>query len=100
MGRILRLRNRELGIDLVPSSGDTLGRRFGQHVEVLSRFVQISSSHLELRCDAQGSWFAKDMNSFNHSYYNGCMLVAGEEQRLEQGATLALADIVLAVELE
>jgi pSer/pThr/pTyr-binding forkhead associated (FHA) protein len=87
-------------IDLRPASGDVLGRRFGPHAEVLGRFSQISSNHLEVRQDADGDWHVKDLNSFNHSFYNGKKLVPQQEQRLEPGATLSLGDIAFGVSFE
>lgn len=99
-GRRLKLRCPVHNFELQPASGDVLGRRFGQHVSVLANFAQISSKHLEVRCDASGCWYAKDLDSFNHSYYNGHQLTPGEEKKLEAGATLALADIDLSVVFE
>ena len=88
------------GVELKPAPGDVLGRRFGPHAEVLARFSQISSNHMELRRDAAGQWFGEDMNSFNHSFYNGRQLVPGQPQRLEAGATLSLGDVAFTVSFE
>lgn len=98
--RGLCLRSAAHGVELRPAPGDVLGRRFGPHAGLLSRFSQISSNHLELQRDDSGQWFAKDMNSFNHSFYNGTQLAPGQPQRLEAGATLALGDVAFAVSFE
>ncbi len=96
----LCLRNAAHGVALRPASGDVLGRRFGPHADVLARFSQISSSHLELRRDAGGAWFAKDLKSFNHSFYNGRQMPPEQEQRLDAGATLSLGDVAFTVSFE
>lgn len=96
----LCLRNAAHGVVLRPASGDVLGRRFGPHADVLARFSQISSSHLELRRDAGGAWFAKDLKSFNHSFYNGRQMPPEQEQRLDAGATLSLGDVAFSVSFE
>lgn len=97
---VLCLRSVAHGVQLRPASGDILGRRFGPHAAVLAQFSQISSNHLELQRDPSGRWFAKDMNSFNHSFYNGRRLMPGQAQLLEPGAALALGDIAFAVSFE
>jgi hypothetical protein len=99
-GQVLCLRSAAHGGVLRPASGDVLGRRFGPHAAVLSRFSQISSNHLELRRDGNGVWFAKDMNSFNHSFYNGAQLAPQQEQRLDAGGLLSLGDVAFIVSLE
>lgn len=96
----LCLRNAAHGLLLRPASGDVLGRRFGPHAGVLGRFSQISSNHLELHCDAAGQWTARDMNSFNGSFYNGSKLAPGQAQALAAGGTLVLGDIALTVSFE
>lgn len=99
-GQGLCLRSAAHGVELRPASGDVLGRRFGPHATVLSRFSQISSNHLELRRDGSGVWFAKDMNSYNHSFYNGVRLAPQQEQRLDAGGLLSLGDVAFTVSLE
>lgn len=96
----LWLRSAAHGVQLRPASGDVLGRRFGPHADVLARFSQISSNHLELQRDAGGQWFGKDMSSFNGSFYNGRKLEAGQAQLLEPGATLVLGDVAFSVGFE
>jgi hypothetical protein len=100
VARTLCLRSAAHGVELRPASGDLLGRRFGPHAGVLERFSQISSSHLELRRDASGAWFAKDLKSFNHSFYNGRQLPPEQEQALDAGATLSLGDVAFTVHFE
>jgi hypothetical protein len=99
-GKTLHLRAAALGLDLVISPGDLLGRRFGPHADVLQRYSQISSNHLELRRDADGRWFAKDLNSFNHSYYNGQQLAPQVEIAIDPGGVLSLGNVALTVSLE
>jgi hypothetical protein len=96
----LHLRGASQGLDLVISPGDLLGRRFGPHADVLQRYSQISSNHLELRRDADGRWFAKDLNSFNHSFYNGTQLAPQVETAIEAGGVLSLGNVALTVSLE
>ena len=98
--KVLCLRSAANGVELRPASGDLLGRRFGPHAGLLGRFSQISSSHLEVRRDADGHWYAKDLNSFNHSFYNGVKLTPQQEQRLDPGATLSLGDVAFSVSFE
>lgn len=98
--RALVLRAPAHGVELRPAPGDVLGRRFGPHAGVLARFSQISSNHLELQRDASGQWTGSDMNSFNHSFYNGRQLAPGQAQVLEAGATLSLGDVAFTVGLE
>lgn len=98
--RALVLRAAAHGVELRPAPGDVLGRRFGPHAGVLARFSQISSNHLELQRDASGQWTGSDMNSFNHSFYNGRQLAPGQAQVLEAGATLSLGDVAFTVGLE
>lgn len=96
----LRLFNHQHGITVRPASGALIGRGAGPHVDVFSRFPQISTRHLELRRDASGVWWAKDVNSFNHSFYNGVQLTPHQEQALSSGGVLTLADIALNVAFE
>ncbi|MEJ6007030.1 FHA domain-containing protein [Paucibacter sp. AS339] len=98
--RALVLRVLAHGVELRPTPGDVLGRRFGPHAGVLARFSQISSNHLELQRDASGQWTGSDLNSFNHSFYNGRQLAPGQAQVLEAGATLSLGDVAFTVSLE
>ena len=98
--RRLRLHSPEHGIDIRPAAGDVLGRVNGPHVGVLSRFAQVSSSHLEIGQAGDGGWWAKDLKAFNHSYYNGRLMQPGQAQPLATGATLSLADISLQVVFE
>ena len=96
----LRLSNARQGIDLTPADGDILGRKFGQHVPVLGRFTQISSNHLQVKQGSDGSWRVVDLNSFNHTFYNGAQLEPQREYPLAAGGRLALADIELTVSIE
>ena len=98
--RRLRLHSPEHGIDIRPAPGDVLGRVNGPHVGMLSRFAQVSSSHLEIGQAGDGGWWAKDLKAFNHSYYNGRLMQPGQAQPLATGATLSLADISLQVVFE
>lgn len=98
--KILCLRSAANSVELRPASGDLLGRRNGPHAGLLGRFSQISSSHLEVRRDAGGHWYVKDLNSFNHSFYNGVKLTPQQEQQLHPGATLSLADVAFSVSFE
>jgi hypothetical protein len=99
-GNTLHLRGAAQGLDLVINPGDLLGRRFGPHAGTLQRFSQISSNHLELRRGADGRWFAKDLNSFNHSFYNGAQLTPQVEIAIEAGGVLSLGNVALDVSLE
>jgi len=99
-GTTLHLRSATHGVDLVIKPGDLLGRRFGPHAQVLQRFSQISSNHLELRQGADGRWLAKDLNSFNHSFYNGTQLTPQVEVPIAAGGVLSLGDVALTVSLE
>lgn len=96
----LRLRAASQGIDLTPASGAVLGRRLGPHADVLSRFAQISSQHVELRQDAAGAWFVKDLDSYNHSFIDGRRIAPGVEHPLSAGSVLSLGDVALQVVLE
>lgn len=96
----LRLFNGAQGVDVRPASGALIGRGAGPHVDVFSRFSHISTRHLEVRCDDSGIWWAKDVGSFNHSFYNGSKLLPHKEQVLAAGATLTLADVPLTIFIE
>ncbi len=96
----LRLSNAKQGIDLLPADGDILGRKFGQHVAVLGRFSQISSNHLQIKRASDGSWRVMDLNSFNHTFYNGAQLEPQRECPIAAGGRLGLADIELTVSIE
>lgn len=96
----LRLFNGAQGVDVRPASGALIGRGAGPHVDVFSRFSHISTRHLEVRCDDSGVWWAKDVGSFNHTFYNGSKLVPHKEQVLAAGATLTLADVPLTIFIE
>jgi predicted RNA-binding Zn-ribbon protein involved in translation (DUF1610 family) len=96
----LRLFNSAAGISLYPSSGDVLGRRNGPHAGELARFDQISSNHLKLQQWPDGHWSAVDLNSTNHSFYDGRQLEAFKDQELAPGSTLMLGDVVFQVSFE
>lgn len=96
----LRLFNSATGISLYPSNGDILGRRNGPHAGDLSRFDQISSNHLKLQQWPDGHWTAVDLNSTNHSFYDGRQLEAFKDQALVPGATLMLGDVAFQVSFE
>lgn len=96
----LRLLNGPQGVDVRPASGALIGRGAGPHVDVFSRFPQISTRHLELRRDDSGVWWAKDVGSFNHSFFNGVKLAPQQEQVLTSGGILTLADLALTVFIE
>jgi predicted RNA-binding Zn-ribbon protein involved in translation (DUF1610 family) len=96
----LRLFNSATGISLYPSNGDILGRRNGPHAGELSRFDQISSNHLKLQQWPDGHWTAVDLNSTNHSFYDGRQLEAFKDQALVPGATLMLGDVAFQVSFE
>jgi hypothetical protein len=96
----LRLFNAAQGLSLYPSSGDVLGRRNGPHVGELARFDQISSNHLKLQQWPDGHWSAVDLNSTNHSFYDGRQLEAFKDQALAPGSTLMLGDVAFQVSFE
>jgi hypothetical protein len=96
----LRLFNSAQGVSLYPSSGDVLGRRNGPHAGVLARFDQISSNHLKLQQWPDGHWSAVDLNSTNHSFYDGRQLEAFKDQALAPGSTLMLGDVAFQVSFE
>jgi FHA domain len=98
--RRLRLFNPAQGVSLYPSNGDILGRRNGPHAAELSRFDQISSNHLKLQQWPDGHWSAADLNSTNHSFYDGRQLEAFKDQVLAPGSTLMLGDVPFQVSFE
>ena len=95
----LRLQSAAQGIDIEPADGDVLGRVHGQHATTLSRFSQISSSHLQVRRQSDGSWRITDMKSFNGTFYNGSRLVENQEVQPLDGGVLRLGDIDLQVSI-
>jgi FHA domain len=96
----LRLFNSAQGVILYPSNGDILGRRNGPHAGELARFDQISSNHLKLQQWPDGHWSAADLNSTNHSFYDGRQLEAFKDQALAPGSTLMLGDVPFQVSFE
>jgi hypothetical protein len=96
----LRLFNSAQGVILYPSNGDILGRRNGPHAGELARFDQISSNHLKLQQWPDGHWSASDLNSTNHSFYDGRQLEAFKDQALAPGSTLMLGDVPFQVSFE
>jgi hypothetical protein len=98
--RRLRLFNPSQGVSLYPSNGDILGRRNGPHAGELARFDQISSNHLKLQQWPDGHWSAADLNSTNHSFYDGRQLEAFKDQALAPGSTLMLGDVPFQVSFE
>ena len=96
----LRLVNSHHGVSLYPANGDVLGRRNGPHVGELARFDQISGSHLKIQQWPDGHWSAADLNSTNHSYYDGRQLEAFKDQTLAPGSMLTLGDIALQISFE
>jgi hypothetical protein len=99
-GKVLHLRSSAHGIDLVPASGDVLGRSQGPHAATLGRLTQISSSHMRIAQGPDGRWQATDLKSTNGSRHNGSRMAAHVAQPLDAGDTLNLADIPFTVTLE
>lgn len=97
----LLLANGLLGISLEGVDGAVLGRRQGIYQSQLARFPYVSGAHAQLKFEAlQNHWTVTDMNSSNGTRYNGEPLSPGVPCRLEQGATLQLANVLLTVTIQ
>ena len=67
---VLKLINNREKIDIELKNGEIIGRTQGEHVNVFSRYTQVSGKHLQFVFDNTSGWTAMDLGSTNGSAIN------------------------------
>lgn len=87
----LELTGIEEGINLSIESGDIIGREYGKHSSVLSKYNFISGRHAEFKY-VNNQWLITDLNSTNFTFINGNKLLPLSAGKINDGDIIKLAD--------
>lgn len=87
----LRLINDNINVNIRVEDGDIIGRSTGQHVNIFSKYGQVSGRHCQFNYDHNKGWFVTDLGSTYKTAYNNQELVTNKPQNISDQALLKLA---------
>jgi hypothetical protein len=89
----LRLRNKNLGIDLEIADNSTIGRTTGGYVAIFGSFKEVSSRHCSFSHDPIMGWCVTDLGSTYKTQYNSRTLAPNLPQAIGDGTFLKIANL-------
>ena len=89
----LRLRNKNLGIDLVITENSTIGRTTGPYASLFGSFEQVSSRHCGFKHDPAEGWCVTDFGSTNKTFYDNIALSPNQPHAIHNGNYLKIANL-------
>lgn len=95
----LVLINKAINANLVINSGDVVGRKAGNFVNVFGNFNQISGKHAQLDYIAGLGWFVTDLGSSNGTKYNNMPLQPNIKQSIQNKGYIVFANIEFYVQI-
>ncbi len=102
---ILRLVNKNIGIDVEIKNNDIIGRNTGNHVDVFCKHSQISGQHAQF-IYTNSNWVVTDLNSTNGTAVNTSpnwhdvpKLQSHSQQVIRDGEYLLIANIELQIKI-
>ncbi len=95
----LVLINKAINANLIIKSGDVVGRRAGNFVNIFGNFNQISGKHAQLDYVSGLGWFVTDLGSSNGTKYNNTPLQPNIRQAIQNKGYIVFANIEFYVQI-